>query len=786
MLLLTLVACPADPDSKAPPGGANFIDPDGATLAVDTDAVLVWSGVDGVDRLVHLRFGDVPGADDTDNYDPWNLYDDSYDAVPAGLSWVTPVAATADGDVLTLELDNGDVATLTVDSAGPGLRLGLHHDDSEDWYPYLAVAIEIADDEELYGTGERFESVLQRGHVQAMQFEAELDRESGYNETHVPVPLVVSSAGWGLLVDSYWPGAFDLAAVETDRVTAVFNQKDGIDIDLYAPGSPREAIARYNQRSGPSEIPPTWAFAPLQWRNEVAGSEDVRADAAAIRENGIPTGVIWVDNPWQTTYNSMVPDTTMFPDWDALVDELHAAGFRMMAWTTPYVEDADPEHQAYLDNGYLITGQLLFSDFGDIVDLTLPAAADAWADRATTAYGRGIEGWKLDYGEDVQVGFANLAVQWTFANGEDERTMHHQYAMYYHEPYTVGPDGDGMLLGRGGCLRGQTVTDVIWPGDLDSDFEKWDDDCYGDGLCVGGLPAAIRGGTSLAASGYPYFASDTGGFRHDRPTKEAFLRWSEYSATLPIMQYGGGGDNHNPWDFTDYGASHFDAETLAIFKQMAQLHIRLFPYFWMLSERHLETGLPIVMAQGVAWPEAGVHTDNSYAVGDDLFVAPVEEAGVTTRALTIPPGSWVHWWTGERYEEGAQTVDAPLGVSPLFLRVGAAVPMLRRSVVTLSPADEGVDSWAEDPGALNVRVVPGDGGFTLSTGEALVNGSSSITLTGGSLYTGWDLEIWAPGVTSASVDGVALAAGSEGCTNCTFSDGTWLRVVVDGGSTVTF
>jgi hypothetical protein len=117
---------------------------------------------------------------------------------------------------------------------------------------------------------------------------------------------------------------------------------------------------------------------------------------------------------------------------------------------------------------------------------------------------------------------------------------------------------------------------------------------------------------------------------------EAMTRWTEYSATLPIMQYGGAGENHNPWDFALYQddeLSQFTEQSLADFTRYATLHIRLFPYFWELAQRARREGLPTVQALGMAYPELGVHPQNAYLVGDDLYVAPVEEEGVTTRTL---------------------------------------------------------------------------------------------------------------------------------------------------------
>lgn len=265
------------------------------------------------------------------------------------------------------------------------------------------------------------------------------------------------------------------------------------------------------------------------------------------------------------------------------------------------------------------------------------------------------------------------------------------------------------------------------------------------------------------------------------------VRWTEYSALLPIMQYGGGGDNHNPWDFTAYGDSQFTTETLEIFKKYATLHTRLFPYFYSLAQAAGAEGRPVVRAQGLAWPDAGEHPDNVFVVGDDLLVAPVEDEGSVSRDLTLPPGQWVHWWTGELYEgETAVTVDAPLGVGPLFQRVGSAIPMLRRSVVTLSPSDGSIDSWADQAGPLNARVIPAEGaGFSLDNGASLnVDNTGDITLVQGDLYQGWDIEVYAPDISTISFNSALLAIGTEDCTSCYLVDGPWRRIILPAGDGV--
>jgi hypothetical protein len=190
------------------------------------------------------------------------------------------------------------------------------------------------------------------------------------------------------------------------------------------------------------------------------------------------------------------------------------------------------------------------------------------------------------------------------------------------------------------------------------------------------------------------------------------------------------------------------------------------------------------MAQGFAYPEEGYHPENAFLVGDDLLVKVIEET-VRETTVVLPPGAWVHWWTGQRFEAGEATIDAPLGEGPLFQREGSAIPLLRPEIMTLAATDGTVESWADDPGVLHTRIVPGEGaGFTLPDGEALAWSGDAATLTDGARYTGWDLEIWATGVTGVTWDGTALPEGAPGCEQCWYAEESWVYARVPSGGVV--
>jgi alpha-D-xyloside xylohydrolase len=79
-------------------------------------------------------------------------------------------------------------------------------------------------------------------------------------------------------------------------------------------------------------------------------------------------------------------------------------------------------------------------------------------------------------------------------------------------------------------------------------------------------------GIGLGPSGFPFYGSDTGGYRHAPPDVETFRRWFEHTAFSTVMQIGTS-SNDVAWEFGD-------DELLASYRFYTRLHLRLFPYLW--------------------------------------------------------------------------------------------------------------------------------------------------------------------------------------------------------------
>jgi alpha-D-xyloside xylohydrolase len=480
---------------------------------------------------------------------------------------------------------------------------------------------------------------------------------------------------------------------------------------LLAADHPLDVTKRYYEHTGFPKLPPPWALGPLVWRDENADQAQFEADLDTMRDLDLPASGVWIDRPYATAVNTFDFDPAKFPDPAAAVTKARALGYRVSLWHVPYLDDSNDatlaRREEAEENGYfpLETG-LLLNGWGVPIDFTADGATAWWQSKLDAYRTLGFEGYKLDYGEDVVPGVFGARNVYRFADGSDERTMHRDYTLAYHDAYTpLLPDEGGLLLCRAGKWGTQTRGPVIWPGDLDARMVKHREEfTVGEEtfVGVGGLHAAVVASIGLGPSGFPFFGSDTGGYRHAPPDKETFRRWFEHTALTSVMQIGTS-TNDVAWEFDD-------AALLASYREYTRLHLRLFPYTWTLASAIETTGRPIQRPFGLAEPSVGLHPSDAYFYGEALLVAPVTEAGAESRNVPFPPGKWVNFWDGTALEgPGEGTIAAPLGTLPLFVRGGALVPMLRPTIDTLSPTTEPdrVDSFATDAGPLWVLATEG-------------------------------------------------------------------------------
>lgn len=449
--------------------------------------------------------------------------------------------------------------------------------------------------------------------------------------------------------------------------------------------------------------------------NQATALEDVREG----RRLALAGTVKLVDAAWEPYYNSFTFDPQRFPDPEGFIREVRALGYRLVLWISPWlVWDADPSpaYRFCAEHGLLIrradgspyVHRLANSPtfVGSCLDFTNPATVAWWQGHLRRLIRMGVDGFKTDFGEQVPLDAI-------FHDGRTGATWHNAYPRLYNQVTSeaLAAETHGVLLARS-AWHGSQPYSAIWAGDQSSDFGP-----------ATGLPSVIIAGQNAGLSGFPFWASDIGGY-FGTPSDEVFVRWTQFGAFSPIMQIHGTGCRE-PW--------RFSAETLAIYRRYAQIHMDLLPYVYSSARRAVETGIPIMRALALEHPDDegawGDLAEHEYCFGDHLLVAPVYYGRDRFRHLYVPRGLWRDFWTGEPVEGGrVHRVPAPLDTIPVLARAGALVPWLDPSADTCLLAEDPTIRQAGPH--LRLAIYPGaDGAFELYDSTRFVWDDAAAALT---------------------------------------------------------
>jgi alpha-glucosidase (family GH31 glycosyl hydrolase) len=590
------------------------------------------------------------------------------------------------------------------------------------------------------------------------------------HSSHAPIPEFLSSRGYILVAETDRRSTFALCA---ERETAARIEIDlPATIHVFDGPTPPEAIARATGVFGRPRMPPLVAFAP--WLDAVFGSDNVRRVAQKL-----PSSVIWTEDwrggDWDGENYALKEewevDRTLYPDIEAVADDLHGLGFDFHIYFNPFIYEGSKAWAETADKGWLVkrpdgstytfTGAK-FTSCG-LLDLDNPDAF-AWAvGKMQAGIALGADGWMNDFAEWLPTDGVTAA--------GPSYEAHNRWPVTWQRVARAAIDGVGdgterLFFARSGWLGTPALADVFWAGDQATSFGVDD-----------GLPSIMPQGIGLGVVGISTFGHDIAGYQSagiPGSTRELFFRWTALGAWSPVMRTHHGNQPNKEWSWEK------DTETIAHFRRYAALHMALVPTLASLAKEASETGMP--MWRGLALhhpddPEVWPITDQ-VLLGPGLLVAPVMTEGAASRQVYLPAGRWYPWDAGSAMAGPARIdVQAPVTEIPVFAREGTIVVMYPDGVMTLVRGSIEVP----DPSSIGddriVRVFLGE--------------NSTFTEVSGLTYQLESLAKAAEGVITASytADGAApvelspCVPTSPGCFEITGSEVT-SRVVGPGTLTV--
>ena len=584
--------------------------------------------------------------------------------IPAGAPW--NLTFEADGRVLTssghksvgfVELSpNAPVAAEPTGVAGV-TTTGLAPHRS-----YVHEQLSLGVGELVYGLGERFGPLVKNGQtVDIWNADGGTSSEQSYKN----IPFYVTNRGYGVLVNQPEHVSFEVGTETVER--AQFSTAgESLEYLVFAGPTQKEVLERYTELTGRPARVPAWSYG--LWLSTSFTTdydeETVTGFLDGMRERDLPLSVFHFDCFWMREFNwsDLEWDSRVFPDPEGMLARLHERDLRVSVWINPYIAQRSALFAEARDAGYLVrtpSGSVWQWDFWQagmaLIDFTNPDAVAWFQGKLRALLDQGVDALKTDFGERIPTD-----VVWH--DGSSPDTMHNWYTQLYNRAvFDVLEEhrgaGDAVLFARSATTGGQKMP-VHWGGDNSSSFES--------------MAETLRGGLSLAFSGFGFWSHDIGGFE-GTPDPAVFKRWLAFGLLSSHSRLHGSSSYRVPWAF--------DEEAVDVARRFTKLKLELMPYLYAVGLEAHASGVPFMRPMQLEFGDdpATAYLDRQYMIGRSLLVAPVFSADGEVEYY-LPRGVWTNYLTGETAEgPGWRREVHDFSSVPMWVREGAVIATGARS-----------------------------------------------------------------------------------------------------------
>jgi alpha-D-xyloside xylohydrolase len=570
-------------------------------------------------------------------------------------------------------------------------------------------------DEAIYGFGQHEEGYLNyRGKKQYIY----------QHNLKVAMPVFLSSAGYGVLFDTYAYSIFD------DTQKPPFFWTEAVDeFDFYVIYGPDfdKVIAGVRRLTGRSTLFPKWTFGYIQSKERYRSQKELVQIVDEYRKRNIPLDCIVQDwRYWPRGWGGKRFKPAAFPDMTEGIKQIHDRHVKFMISIWPLVKGCEDAKE--LSAAGCMLGMGNYNPFLE------KARKLYWKQAHDGLFVHGVDAWWCDCTEPVDTDwgtkkFIPVDVRAKNNTGRLRELIGNEYLNAFSLQHSKGifenqlktaPDMRVVNLTRSAYPGQQRYGAITWSGDTKADWDV--------------IEKEIAEGLSFCASGDPKWTLDTGAFFVGSRTsfyfrkskgfdrgcnnpgyRELYTRWLQFSTFLPMLRSHGTSTPREVWRFGKPGEMFYD--TLLKF---IDFRYRMLPYIYSVAaaETFKDYTMMRLLAFDFRTDAKALNVKNEFMFGPAFLVAPVTtpfyydpqgkqiSSSEKSKTVYLPKcAGWYDFWTGKKYEGGRDvSVDAPISIVPLFVKAGSIVP--------LGPVEQYADEKKDAPWEL--RVYPGtDGEFTV-------------------------------------------------------------------------
>lgn len=557
----------------------------------------------------------------------------------------------------------------------------------------------ITEEEAIYGLGQQEKGTYNYRNVKEYLYQ---------NNMQIPIPVFLSSKGYGILFDADCLMTYEEA---DNEITVTFDAVDQIAYYVITGENFDELIKGIRLLTGKAVMLPRWAFGYVQSRERYVSQEDILSTWEEFKKRDIPVSCLVLDwKSWEEgKWGNKILDKERFPNLSAMTEKLHQDNTAFMVSVWPNMNKGCENNQEMMEAGKLLANLSTYDAFD------AEARALYWKQCEKELFSGGTDAWWCDSTEPFTPDWNGLEKRSDQERYElarenltryfDARVANHFALMHakgiYENQTAASQEKRVVNLTRSGSVSIQKYGVILWSGDI---MATWDV-----------FRSQIAEGLSMCMSGIPYWTLDIGaffvgsteGFRRfsnvtegeapwfwhglfekgveDYGYRELYTRWLQMGTFLPVMRSHGTDTPREPWNFGEPGEKYYDTIVTYI-----RFRYEMLPYTYSLAHRAEEEGYTMFRSLmfDFAGDEKVKDMAGEFMYGPAYLVCPVTEAleyGPENEKLNrsqvwnvyLPGnGIWYHQKTKEVYQGGrCYDVEAPVTWQPVFIRGGAVIPL---------------------------------------------------------------------------------------------------------------